>query len=288
MLADCNIPFEKSDLMLPFLRRHILLAELLPCANTLRSYYLHSLYAPHKQKIIEQLKDKYISICIVETTDAESRSVINVMIIQNEKSYLAETKYASNNVNNEEIARVFNDVREEYKISYDKVIAFISDGASYNKLAFQGLVSSLYPKLIHVKCLAHELNLIAEKIIHNGELDRVRLVVQFVKDFFTYSPARRRRYGSVPLFGVANRWGSWYDAAESLHEHFLAFRSFCYSDPEAMDMLSKYFIPVESSSLYQMMGHIVDETKNLRILQADLESKGVALAATIVNRLALL
>jgi len=73
---------------------------------------------------------------------------------------LARTEFLSN-TNASFISQFVMNTLHFYKIPYQNIILFISDNASYMKLAYSHL-SPFLPKMKHNCCLAHILNLIEE------------------------------------------------------------------------------------------------------------------------------
>jgi len=68
--------------------------------------------------------------------------------------------------NNSSIGVVFDsamNLRWPYKVQRDNVLLFVSDAAPYMIKAGKTL-QLLYPKMIHVTCLAHALHRVAEEV----------------------------------------------------------------------------------------------------------------------------
>jgi hypothetical protein len=81
-----------------------------------------------------------------------------------------------------------------------------------------------YPKIVHITCLAHMLNLVAETIRRSYE--DVDGLIANVKKIFVKAPLRvevyKERVKEVPLppQPVLTRWGTWLEAAVFYSTHF--------------------------------------------------------------------
>ncbi len=65
-------------------------------------------------------------------------------------------------VNYTTISQSFINTINSYNISFDNIIFYISDNASYMKKAFTSILSPLIPQLFHNTCFAHIYNLVRE------------------------------------------------------------------------------------------------------------------------------
>lgn len=90
-------------------------------------------------------------------------------------------------------------------------------------------ISIMYPKMLHLTCLAHGLHRVAEEIRANyPELDRL---VSSLKKVFLKSPSRievfRATLPNVPLppQPILTRWGTWISAVLYIAEHFSALKT---------------------------------------------------------------
>ena len=119
------------------------------------------------QHVKGQLRDRDFYVMVDESTDVQGRAIAGVLIGvldgTNRKPYLVEVAELERTdsvligqlVNNT-LANLFN------VIPYDKFKLFISDAASYMILAADRMKSGFYPNLVHITCLAHRLNRLAE------------------------------------------------------------------------------------------------------------------------------
>lgn len=90
-------------------------------------------------------------------------------------------------------------------------------------------LKELYPKLIHLTCLAHELHRVAEFIRSNAlNLDKL---INLGKKTFLKAPKRKTIFNSicpnVPLHPkpILTRWGKWLSAVSYYRQHFSSFKS---------------------------------------------------------------
>lgn len=112
------------------------------------------------------------------------------------------------------------------------------------KKAFDGLV--FYPKMIHVTCLAHAFNRVAEYIRGRGRFTDVNDLISSKKAVFLKAPTRREIFQemtdnlSLPPAPVITRWNTWLEAAIYYADNFEAVKAVVDSfDPEDAECISK-------------------------------------------------
>ena len=165
------------------------------------------------------------------------------------KTKLVKTSFL-NVVNNTTISQLVITTLTFYNISFNNVILFITDNASYMLVAFR-VLSSLIPQLKHSTCFAHILNLVGETWIEYKNFKFFDHVVSLIKTTFTYSPARKRRWISflsangilnplLPPLPVKTRWNSWYNFVFWLNKHFNFFIEF-YQEEEKIEIVILLF-----------------------------------------------
>ncbi len=112
------------------------------------------------QKLKNDIIGKNICLTVDETTDHYGHYAVNILFSFDNKTKLDKTDFLSN-VNASTISQFVMNTIHFYNISYQNIIFFISDNASYIKLAYSNL-SSFLLKMKYNCCLAHILNLIGE------------------------------------------------------------------------------------------------------------------------------
>ena len=130
------------------------------------------------QKLKNLIKNKMISITVDETTDNRSRKVINILFSYDKYTKLASTEFVEK-VDSVTISQTVMNVLNSYSISYNNVIFFISDNASYMKLAYSFL-SPFLPNMFHNCCLTHIFSLVGECWVN---FKKFELVDFFVANF---------------------------------------------------------------------------------------------------------
>ena len=110
-----------------------------------------------------------IWVSIDETSDVDGRFAANVVgTLKHEQPgeiFLLACEVLER-ANNSSIGVVFDsamNLRWPYKVQRDNVLLFVSDAAPYMIKAGKTL-QLLYPKMIHVTCLAHALHRVAEEV----------------------------------------------------------------------------------------------------------------------------
>src|SRR5579859_6230817 len=148
-------------------------------------------YEIELQKLKNSIIGKIICITIDETIDRCSRHAVNILFSFGNYTKLARTEFLSN-VNASTISQFVMNTLYFYNISYENILFFISDNASYMKLAYSHL-SPFLLKMKHNCCLAHILNLIGETWINFKHFELVEKLVTNFKAIFTYNSQRKIR-----------------------------------------------------------------------------------------------
>ena len=167
--------------------------------------------------------DCKIWVSIDETTDADGRYVANVIVGTLKEDRPGEIFLLACEVlertNHSSIAVLFDDslnILWPNGVKRENVLLFITDAAPYMMKAAKGL-KMLYPKMIHVTCLAHALHRVAEEIRSN--YPKVDKLISNGKKAFKKSPLHLQVFKdaapSLPLppQPVLTRWGTWIEAA---------------------------------------------------------------------------
>lgn len=104
-----------------------------------------------------------------------------------------------------------------------KFLLFITDGVQYMLKAGKNL-KVIYTKLLHVTCLAHGVNRVAEQIL--SLFPDVDKFVANMKTAFKKAPSKIAIYKEkcpdlpLPPNPVITRWGTWLKATEFYAQHF--------------------------------------------------------------------
>ena len=201
---------------------------------TLRKYYVRSIYENTMKHLRGKANGQKLWVSIDESTDVEQRYVayfvFGILGVEEErlKYYLSNVSVLSK-VNHSTMAAFFNDSLQCLwggQMQYENVLLVVTDAAPYMVKSMNGL-KSLYPKMIHVTCLAHGLHRVAEFI--RSSYPEVNRLIATGKSMFVKAPHRvqlfRAMNPEVPLppSQVLTRWGTWLNAAEyynKFHDEF--------------------------------------------------------------------
>jgi len=163
-----------------------------------------------------------IWVSIDETSDVDGRFIANVVgTLKREQPgeiFLLPFEVLER-VNNSSIAVVFENAMNLLwpdKVERENVLIFVSHAAPYMITAAKAL-QLLYPKMIHVTCLAHALHIVAGEV--HGSYPEVDKLTANGKKIFIKSPLRVQKFNeeatttSLPPQPIVTRWGTWLDAA---------------------------------------------------------------------------
>ena len=170
-LTAPDIPLHKLEnpQFQSFLNKYLSNGEAIPHDSTLRKRYMSIAYEPTMKNMQQMIKGKKIWISIDETIDKVGRQIANVvigtlLIEEPGKQYLLTTEVLEK-TNHSTIARLFTDSLKLLGPDFnpDDILLFLTDGVAYMKKAGKTL-RNLYPRMIHVTCLAHGLHRVAEAV----------------------------------------------------------------------------------------------------------------------------
>jgi hypothetical protein len=122
-------------------------------------------------------------------------------------------------VNSSSIAVVFDNAMNlllSDKVERENVLLFVSDAAPFMIKSAKAL-QLLYPKMLHVTCLAHALHRVAEEV--RGSCPEVDILIANGKKIFIKSPLRVQKFKEessilpLPPQPILTSWGTWLDAA---------------------------------------------------------------------------
>lgn len=280
-LISADIPLAKlsSEKFRDFLEKYT--KQSIPSESTLRKNYVPDLYNVILDKVRDKARNKKIWVSLDETADVEQRCVVNFVfgILGEEeertKSYVVTLKTLQN-VNSSSIAAFFNDTLNllwPSGILYENVLVVCTDAAPYMCKAMKGL-QVLYPKMIHVTCVAHGLHRVAEVV--RVSYPEVNTLISSVKKIFLKAPSRVEKFrviaGDIPLppSPVITRWGTWLDAATYYAENF-----------EVVEKVVSELNPEDAQSIEEAQE--VLRSKNIRGDLAFIKSNLACISSTILK-----
>ncbi|ODM91112.1 hypothetical protein Ocin01_15570 [Orchesella cincta] len=208
-----------------------------PSQSTLRRN-ISDVYNEVIGKIRSGIGEPPIWLSIDETTDKTSRYVANVVIgalnkDEPSKPHLLMSRELAV-TNNSTISQLVLDALvflwpgQRNEEMSKKFVILLTDGAAYMLRAGKNLKKT-YPELMHVTCLAHGLNRVAETIKDLFPLSN-RMMAS-VKAVFKKAPSRILKYKefhpnlALSPEPIQTRWGTWLVAADFFAEHFDAIKS---------------------------------------------------------------
>ena len=169
-LLSADIPFKKinNPIFKQCLEKYT--KQAVPDESTLRKNYLPKCYQNDLQKLREKVGKNFVYITVDETIDARGLQIANVLIGVLESGrpgqpFLLASKQLEK-TNSNTICRFVNSslkILDQDPGFDDRVLLLITDAATYMVKAGKTL-KAFYQNLIHLTCVAHGLNRIAEKV----------------------------------------------------------------------------------------------------------------------------
>lgn len=263
----------------------------IPDRTTLQKNYVPLVYEETLSRIRAAIGASNIWISIDETTDSGGRYVANVIVGELKpeepgQSYLLMCEVLEK-ANSTTIAQLFCQSLQVLwgAVHHDRVLLFVTDAAPYMKKAGDSL-KVLFPKMLHITCLAHGVHRVCEDI--RSQFPEVDELVSNMKKVFVKAPSRVQAFKAaleipLPPEPVLTRWGTWINAVCYYSEHFEALKQFVCneldsSDAAAIGKAQKLF---EKRSIRDDIAFIVSNFGSLPGVIERLESAGLALVDAV-------
>lgn len=236
-LILCNIPWIQvnNPAFKKFFHKYICCnctnRQKIPEQSLLRKVYLDKIFKTNIDSIYEQTANKKLWVSLDETTDFLDRYMVHFLVKPlnaiTQKPFLVACKVLEI-VNGNTIAQFVTDClenmwRDSYESKVGDVAVLCTDSVAYMLKAGR-VLKNYMPNMIHVTCLAHALNLVAEKIRY--EYSDVDELISNVKKIFLKSPNRVRllknTFPDMPLppEPVITRWGTWLEAVSYYAKYY--------------------------------------------------------------------
>lgn len=227
-LVGANIPWKalNNEAFNSFLKKYT--KRNIPDESTMRKSFLDKCYQQKVEEIRNDIKNEYVWLSVDETTDRSGRYIANLIIgklseTEGTSSHLLACKQLEH-VNNCTISRFVNDgLRLLWPNGNEnQVLLLVTDAAAYMLKAGRNL-KVFYPNMVHLTCLAHGLNRVAESI--RMAFPEVNSFISSVKKIFLKAPYRVAIYKNVlgielPPEPIITRWGTWIKAAAFYANNF--------------------------------------------------------------------
>ncbi len=189
------------------------LGQYLPSESTCR-LKVQELSSKEDLEIKNKLGEKELFF-IMDETDLNGKKFLHTLCgtLDNPSvSYLVRCTILEASPNHQTILHELDDVVKELGIERGKVNLLISDSAAYMCKAGK-LLKEMYPKLLHVTCIAHLLHNCAIRI--KSAYPEVDRLIASIKSSVVKNRTRAAHFDAVgvPPTPVVTRWGSWIDAA---------------------------------------------------------------------------
>lgn len=290
-MIKADIPLAKLDNphFKEFLEKNI--GKSMPDRSTLRKNYVSTIYEETLLKIRDLIQNGPIWVSIDESTDVEGRYVGNVIVgkLNSEPSEpILLTCENLEKCNHKTIAKLFNDSMSliwPNNIQHEQVLLFVTDAAPYMIKAANAL-EVLYPKMIHLTCLAHALHRVAETVrCHYPDVD---LLISTIKRIFLKAPSRieifKNNYPNIPLppEPIITRWGTWLEAVNYYSKFYDEIKNIVSMlDSEHAASISKGKEIFERPNIKSALSYIVSNFSFLGESISKLENTKIPLSESI-------
>lgn len=202
----------------------------IPSESSLRVQYLPKMFKEVFDSVRNDIADSYIYVSVDETKDQLDQNVANVIVGALRKTHASKPHIiASKVLDRTNHTTVSSLVTESLKNLYgndnyyERVVLFLTDGAPYMVKAGKTLRNS-FPNMIHVTCLAHGFNRVADTV--RGLYEDVNELISSMKTTFLKSPSRTKKLKQLypnmpqPPRPVITRWNTWIEACIYYNTYF--------------------------------------------------------------------
>ncbi|XP_019372800.1 PREDICTED: uncharacterized protein LOC109297480 isoform X1 [Gavialis gangeticus] len=245
MCLQADLPLQKMDLPVvrDFLNKHVEGGSAIPKLDQLYSH-LPPLFEEEKQRLINDFEGNFIAVVTNETIDFENKPVFNILFqvlrvrpprhADIPAPQLVKTVYLGN-VDHATISQALISCMVEFSIPLERILAFVTDGASYMANAWNAVLCNLWSNCVHIRCYAHVVALAG-----NTWRDTFKQVDRFValmKTLLGKAPARRARFlrylkeqsvdsPTLPPEPVVTRWNTWFNCVKYHAQHYKFYHGF--------------------------------------------------------------
>lgn len=154
------------------------------------------------------------------------------------------------------------------------MLIFVTDAAPYMIKVAKGL-QMLYPKMVHVTCLAHALHRVAEEV--RGSYPEVDKFIANGKKIFIKAPLRLQKFKEqapslpCPPQPILTRWGTWLDAANyyctNYNEIQKIFNNFDRSESSSIKNVQELFSATMTKNLTYIKSNFSVISKSITRLE---------------------
>ena len=178
-------------------------------------------------KETERLKELFAAkalFLVVDEAEVSGQKYVNILaglMEEPEKTYLVNCKPLNGNSNSSNICTIVDNTLKNMNIAREKFLLLLSDAARYMIKAAETL-KILYPRLLHVTCIAHLLHNCAEHIrAHFKAADNL---ISSIKAATIKNKDRHALFTAAglpaPPQPVLTRWATWLEASFYYAENF--------------------------------------------------------------------
>ena len=289
-MVATNIPFHKlqSTPFKSFLEKYT--NKQIPDESTLRKNYLNICFNSTMSEIRKKIQGHFIYIMVDETTDPRGKYICSLVIgiLHPEvlpTPFLISVKELVK-TNHETVSRFINDSLMNFfeeTTFQDKILLFITDAAPY-MVKTGTTLKVFHSKMIHLTCMAHALNRVAEKI--REVFPDVNKLINNGKKIFLKAPHHVSVYRDkmdcpLPPEPVITRWGTWLEAALFYSDNFSKYKEVIAELEEDAQSVTKVKAILKTTSITSDLAFIRAHYSTLSDSIKKLEERNLSLSSQI-------
>ena len=292
MMITSDIPFKKLDnpAFRNFNSKHLPWINF-PDAKKARSIR-DEIYDETREAVKQQLSNGYLYLMLDETKDKKGNFTYLIIVgILREKApcYLLDVISDNEPANQELVYNHICNSLKKYFVSLpsDRLIAFVSDAASYMTACYKNKLLPQFPKLRHITCCCHGIDLVIKKLrekrTNTAELiDGLKIILHGKSNKRRDMYAKRLPDTPLPPKYVAIRWGTWLRTAVFVNGNVLKMRAAVKyiktqtekGEGEQVPNIDEYIAMLEDEDVLDELHDIAENYAHLADSIAQLEKHG--------------
>lgn len=269
-------------------------ARSMPGVDSLAGPYLDRVFHHHTEQIKMKIGDQPVTVIVDESPELLGRPCLNTLfafydVEKGDRRVLLVDCSFLNVCNAASILLHLTDVLRKYNLDWSRVIGLASDSAAYMRALFADLKRSHNPRMVHIACPAHLINVAVSTALESPDFTRLQKVATHMGSLFKHACNVRRLYielcssagcdrAKIPPTVVPTRWFSWYESAEvvlQMWPQLLALVDHSNSGAKARKQAERLGNHVNRQHLFFLLKFVVSLLQQVHSIQKVVEGEGV-------------
>ena len=206
-------------------------------------------------KRLKELFDAKAVFLVVDEAEVSGQKYVNILaglMEEPEKTYLVNCKPLHGNANKSNISTIADDSLKKMNFAREKFLLLLSDAARY-MIKATATSKIMYPRLLHVTCIAHLLHNCAEHI--RARFKAADNLISSIKAATIKNKDRRALFTraglSAPPQPVLTHWATWLEASFYYAENFQIIKQIVDNFEEGGELVERAKEAIAEPALLQ-------------------------------------